>query len=128
MLVSLFFHSHVGPGWQGMSDDDVIAEQRIAPAVRGETELPLLGMTTGTDGAWSGRFWHRTAPRQYVSSWCESVRVVGNGLAVTYHDSILAPPTSAPNSRRTISAWGPRNKRELARLGSGSSAREASGV
>ncbi|HSZ58356.1 MAG TPA: ThiF family adenylyltransferase [Tepidisphaeraceae bacterium] len=111
-----FFHSHLGPGWQGMSDDDVKAEQRIAPATSGATELPLLGMTIGADGAWSGRFWHRKAPRQYSRSWCESVRVVGNGLAVTYNDSLLARPTLRPELTRTISAWGPAKQADLARL------------
>src|SRR3990172_2587553 len=23
-----FLHSHIGPGWQGMSDDDIVAEQK----------------------------------------------------------------------------------------------------
>src|SRR5690242_9281698 len=32
-------HSHLGPGWQGMSADDVVAEQeRLAGAVAGYTE------------------------------------------------------------------------------------------
>src|SRR6266567_6122932 len=36
-----FMHSHLGPGWQGMSDDDVRAELKIAGAVTGITDLPL---------------------------------------------------------------------------------------
>src|SRR5688500_90356 len=28
-----FLHSHVGPGWQDMSDDDIAAERRLAPTV-----------------------------------------------------------------------------------------------
>ena len=47
-------HSHVGPGWQGMSSDNVAAENGLAPASQGATSLPLVGLTLGTDRAWSG--------------------------------------------------------------------------
>src|SRR5262245_25173645 len=61
-----FLHSHLGPGWQGMSHNDTVAERdRLASAVAGRTGLPLLGLTWGTDGAWSARMWARTAPFQY---------------------------------------------------------------
>lgn len=46
-----FLHSHLGPGWQGMSPDDVDAERRLAPRVKGATGLPVVGLTLGTDGA-----------------------------------------------------------------------------
>ena len=72
-----FLHSHLGPGWQGMSPDDVAAETGLAPAVKGATGLPLVGLTLGTDGAWSARFWEKQAARKYERKWCESVRVVG---------------------------------------------------
>ena len=54
-------HSHIGPGWQGMSDDDIVAERdRLAEVVEGHTRLPLVGMTWGTDGALS---WERVVSR-----------------------------------------------------------------
>jgi molybdopterin-synthase adenylyltransferase len=51
-----FLHSHPYPGWQGMSQDDVATELRQAPAVQATTGFPLVGVTLGTDGSWSGRF------------------------------------------------------------------------
>ena len=52
----VFLHSHPFPGWQGMSDPDVVAETRISPAAYGACGLPLIGMTIGNDEAWSARF------------------------------------------------------------------------
>jgi molybdopterin-synthase adenylyltransferase len=84
-----FLHSHLGPGWQGMSGDDIMAENRMAAATQAATGLPLLGLTLGTDGAWSARFWQKSAPRIYNRSWCGSVRVVGENLRVTFNDLIV---------------------------------------
>src|SRR5438876_1060643 len=56
-----FLHSHPSPGWQGMSGDDIKAERGHAAAAKGATGLPLVGLTAGIDGAWSGRFWEKVA-------------------------------------------------------------------
>jgi molybdopterin-synthase adenylyltransferase len=109
-------HSHLGPGWQDMSADDIRAEQSHAPAVMGATGLPFVGLTAGTDGAWSARFWIKTGPRQYDRQWCESTRVVGERLAVTYHDGLIPRPRFREQLTRTVSAWGPENQAALARL------------
>ena len=109
-------HSHLGPGWQDMSQDDIDAEHGHAAAFRGATGLPLLGLTLGTDGAWSGRLWEKTAPRKYVRQWCESVRVVGETMRVTFNDAILPPPRLGPQLVRTVSAWGEAKQSEIARL------------
>jgi hypothetical protein len=111
-----FLHSHVGPGWQGMSDDDVRAEERHTAAVKGATALPLVGLTLGTDGAWSARFWEKTGPRVYERRWCTHVRVVGERLAVTYADQLVPPPRPKEELRRTVSSWGQAVHNHLARL------------
>lgn len=111
-----FLHSHPSPGWQGMSRDDVVAEERLAPRAFAATGHPLLGMTLGTDGAWSGRFWFRRGRGQYEREWCGSVRVVGDGLACTFHDKLAPPPPYREELRRTTSAWGASKQRDLARL------------
>lgn len=112
-----FLHSHPFPGWQGMSRPDIKAEETHAPATFGATGMPLVGLTTATDGSVSARFWMRIAPRQYQPQWCESVRVVGrNGLVVTYNDRLLPPPKNKEELKRTIAAWGENKQQNLARL------------
>jgi hypothetical protein len=74
----VFLHSHPSPGWQGMSLDDVNTERRQAVTAKATTGLPLVGLTLGTDGAWSARFWIKTAPKKYERYWCESTRVIGD--------------------------------------------------
>ena len=110
-----FLHGHLGPGWQGMSHDDVVAEQeRLAGAVAGRTGLPLVGLTRGTDGAWSGRLWLRKAPRCYERFWAHSVRVVGSKLGITYHPDT---PAALANDRQvaTLSVWGEAAQEQLVR-------------
>jgi hypothetical protein len=109
-------HSHPHPGWQDMSRDDVAAEHGLAAATSAATGMPLLGLTIGSDGAWSARFWGRVRPREYDSHWCATVRVVGERLAITYHDKLAPPPPARDELRRTISAWGPAAQAHLARV------------
>ncbi len=112
-----FLHSHPWPGWQDMSRDDRLTELRQAPSVLAATGLPLVGMTMGTNRAWSGRVWVKTAPRKYERRWCETVRAIGlNGLETTFHDKLLPPPAFREELKRTISAWGELAQQKLARL------------
>jgi hypothetical protein len=113
----VFLHSHPVPGWQGMSADDTATERRQAVTVKAATGLPLLGLTLGTDGAWSARFWMKIAPKTYERRWCESVRVVGEtGLDATFADQLLPPPAFREDLKRTVSAWGEQAQSKLARL------------
>ncbi len=111
-----FFHSHPADGWQAMSPNDINAEQRIAGAVLGATGFPLVGLTVGTDGAWSARFWERAGPRAYERRWCSSVRVAGEGLMVTFCEDLVPRPRFRKELTRTISAWGEETQAKLARL------------
>ncbi|MGA7087945.1 MAG: ThiF family adenylyltransferase [Candidatus Dormiibacterota bacterium] len=108
-------HSHLGPGWQGMSDDDEVAERdRLSSAAAGRTRLPLLGLTRGTDGSWSGRLWLRERPFTYVRRWADTVRVVGERVKITHLPTeVIAGPT--PLQEATISVWGRRAQREMVR-------------
>ncbi len=113
-----FLHSHPWPGWQRMSKTDIIAETRIAPAVTGSTNLPLLGMTLGTDQSWSGRFWIKDSlyKRKYHCKWCENVRVLGEAIKVTFNNDRLKSNINPAKQVRTISAWGEKTQEGLSRL------------
>jgi molybdopterin-synthase adenylyltransferase len=111
-----FLHSHPAPGWQGMSTDDIQAEEGHAAATQGATGFPLLGLTAGNDGAWSARLWEKVGPRRYERRWCRSVRVVGDRLAVTFHPDLAPLPAFRTQLERTVSAWGPSRQAQLSRL------------
>lgn len=114
----VFLHSHPANGWQDMSQDDIVAETRMAPSTLGATGLPLLGLTLGTDGAWSARFWIKdeAQKRLYHRNWCDTVRVLGKGLEITFNDNIFPPQFDSNKQLRTISAWGARTQEDLSRL------------
>lgn len=107
-----FMHSHLSPGWQGMSAVDVVAERdRIAPPARA-SRLPLVGLTLGTDECWSARFWLRNE-----RWWCEKVRVVGRrGLRLTWNDTLRPPPKRRPILQRTVDTWGTRAQQDIGRV------------
>lgn len=111
-----FAHSHPFPGWQGMSPDDIAAEHRMAGAVLSLTGLPLLGMTVGSDGTWSARFWEFDDGRRYAKRWCASVRTVGHRLHAYFSDDLLPRPQFREHFKRTLSVWGDEGHATLARL------------
>jgi hypothetical protein len=108
-------HSHLGPGWQGMSRDDVIAERdRLAGAVWGQSNLPVLGLTRGTDGAWSARSWERVGRERFERREADSVRVVGRKVRVTHHPTKTAPKP-VESQEATVSVWGERAQADMVR-------------
>lgn len=113
-----FLHSHLGPGWQDMSTPDIRAELGHAPATKSATGYPLVGLTLGTDGSWSARFWDKSADnKKFERFWCKSVRIIGdNGLEITYAKHLAPAPAYREELKRTISAWGLKKQQDLTRL------------
>lgn len=102
-----FLHSHPFPGWQNMSEDDVAAERRIARSAAALTGLPLIGLTTGSDGVWSARTWIQTrGEKSPHMTWLPEVRRVGKAFLV---DRPPYASRSQPRGEaliRTVAAWG----------------------
>jgi molybdopterin-synthase adenylyltransferase len=111
-----FLHSHPYPGWQAMSADDVRAENQMASAVDALVDLPLLGMTTGSDGTWSARLWEQVEKRHYQARWCHSVRVAGKALRVSFNEAFVPKPAFREQFKRTVAVWGKESHAHLARL------------
>lgn len=110
-----FMHSHPTPGWQAMSNVDVVAERdRIAPPARA-AGLPLLGLTVGTDGVWSARFWSWNG-REFARTFCDKVRVVGSGVHLSINPDCSTPVDRSNRLRRTFDTWGPECQAVLAAL------------
>ena len=109
-------HSHPGPGWQGLSlTDDDTERNIIAPFVR-ETKLPLLGLTMGSDGVWSARFWQELETGYFSPVQCMEVRRVGP----RHSGADCSPRSHPPYDRgkslvRTVDAWGLQAQARLAR-------------
>jgi hypothetical protein len=109
-------HSHLGPGWQGMSRDDVVAERdRLAGPVSG-TGRPLLGLTWGTDGSLSGRLWARDRPGEYGRLDVTTVRTVGERLFLTFHPKLMPRLTAGSALAATVSVWGEDTQADLSRV------------
>ena len=108
-------HSHSGSGWQALSGIDYDTERNvIAPFVR-ETQLPLLGMTIGTDGCWSARFWDESGPRA-KPLYCRDVRRVGPRFTRADWPPDAYPPYVRRKSLvRTLDCWGIEAQTRLAR-------------
>ena len=110
-----FMHSHPSPGWQAMSNADVVAERdRIAPPARA-AGLPLLGLTVGTDGVWSARFWSWNG-QEFARTSCDKVRVVGSGVHLSANPHRSSPVVRSIRLRRTLDTWGPECQAVLAAL------------
>ena len=109
-----FMHSHPCDGWQPMSRDDIRTERYgIAPNTR-LLNLPLVGMTIGTDESWSARFWEdgRNGMEKHE---CERVNVAGGKFQTTFHPQV--PPFERREEFwRTTNVWGECAQNKLARI------------
>ena len=110
-------HSHPSDGWQDMSIPDITAEQVVIGYPAGVTGLPLVGLTIGTDGYWSARFWVKDKGKKPRRHWCRKVRVIGRKeYRVYYNDNLVPPPARSNILRRTIDSWGRECQQDIARL------------
>lgn len=113
----VLLHSHPdGEGWQGTTPEDEEAERGFAAQAMAATGHPLLGMTLAGDESWSARFWERVGRGEYERRGCETVRVAGGRLQVTYDERLRPVPGFRPELERTVSSWGPEVQADLARL------------
>ena len=111
-----FMHSHPGTGWQGMSPSDVAAERDVIAYPAGATGLPLVGLTIGSDGYWSSRFWERENGHMQ-RRWCQKTRVVGPKSYKFYFNDEIAPPAPRRDIlRRTFDSWGTESQNTISRL------------
>ena len=111
-----FMHSHPSSGWQGMSPADVKAERDVLAYPAGATGLPLVGLTIGTDGYWSARFWQRDGG-QMLRYWCEKVRVVRpKSYKIYFNENIIKAPLRREVLKRTFDTWGRSSQNTIARL------------
>jgi len=110
----VLLHSHPGAvTWQGLSGPDWNTESEYERVAKAITGFSLVGMTLGTGAAaWSARVW----PDAKKPEFAESVRVVGDKLAVTWYDGARRRPVATPYQKRTIAAWGPKRQADIARL------------
>lgn len=109
-------HNHFTPDWQTLSPDDETTESLRAPSVQSFTNLPLIGMTLGTDGTWSARCWLREGRGKYVPHFASEVRSVGKALRVSFNPNLKPPPAPREELTRAISVWGPSAQSHLSRL------------
>ncbi len=111
-----FMHSHPTDGWQDMSGTDIIAERDRLASPAMATGFPLLGLTIGTDGYWSARFWQKQGNTIQLF-WCQKVRVVGKKSYKIYcNDALLPSPQRKETLRRTFDTWGEKHQNNIARL------------
>lgn len=108
-------HSHLGPGWQGASDDDIVADMRLAASAVPATDLPFFSLTLATDGVWSARAWTNEGGK-VEGRWCTQVRTMGLHLKVDYADHLRPIPVMGNRLRRTRAVWGEVNQAVLSRL------------
>lgn len=111
-------HSHPrARGWQSMSSWDRDAEQAFANLVRELTGQPLVGLTlAGSDHTWSARVWALGVGRQVSEIECESVRVIGDSLTISWNTALRPAPQRQEAQVETVNSWGDAMQADLARI------------
>ncbi|ERJ12286.1 ThiF family adenylyltransferase [Haloplasma contractile] len=108
-------HNHFTPGWQKMSKDDITAErEELAPIIYSKTKKPLLGLTIGTDGTISGRFWLKKKQSLYHKVDVRKIRIVDKDFKCFYNPGLSQ--TNISNRKRkiaTMSVWGDEHQKHI---------------
>jgi hypothetical protein len=111
-----FLHSHPSVGWQSMSIDDLTAERKMAGTVTTLTDLPLVGLTVGRDGTWSGRIWQQQAKSGFKMKLASIVKTIGKRLNAHFCDQLNTKPQYKESFKRTRTVYGKENHEKIARL------------
>jgi molybdopterin-synthase adenylyltransferase len=111
-----FIHSHPYPGWQSMSQDDIDAETKIAPTSSCLTNFPLIGLTVGSDGTWSGRIWEFSNKGEPTMTWASLVKSVGSSVMPSFNDRLLPPSEYREQFKRTRTVYGDDSHKRVTRL------------
>ena len=115
----VLLHSHPSAGWQGLSAIDQRTEQEIVAPPSRATGLPFVGLTSGSDGTWSARFWLPNG-QAHTLKWCSKVRSVGRAsYQIDFNDRAIPPAPRRPELRRTYDTWGSSTQNKLSRLNIG---------
>ena len=111
-----FMHSHPTSGWQDLSYLDEVAERTVlAPPTR-TTGQELVGMTVGSDGYWSARFWESKNGKP-KHQWCEKVRLVGpKSYTLQFNDQMVQPSPRREVLKRTYDSWGSSAQNDVSRM------------
>ncbi len=111
-----FMHSHPNPGWQPLSYADRVAERDVIAYPAGATRLRLVGLTVGTDGNWSARFWLPTDTGRW-EQWYDKVRTPGpKSYGLSFNDEALPPQPRREILKRTYDSWGEKNQNAISRI------------
>ena len=111
-----FMHSHLGPGWQGLSVADALAERNFLVPPASALNLPLVGLTIGNDGTWSGRVWMKHN-KGISGRWCDKVRIIQhNSYEVYFNDRAMPVPSRRKELERTYQTLGTKAQNDLSRL------------
>lgn len=112
-------HSHPDAGWQGLSAIDQRTEQEVVAPPSRATGMPVVGLTSGSDGTWSARFWLPNG-QAHALKWCNKVRTVNrSSYRIDFNDYAIPPAFRRPELRRTYDTWGTSIQDKLSRLNVG---------
>lgn len=99
-------HNHFTDGWQGLSyDDRVLESEELTRIILPKTKLPFVGLTMGTDGFVSGRFWFRDKNKSILIE-AEKVRIVDKNFDVYINPHHLKKQSFNNRKVATRNVWG----------------------